>query len=405
MMRFAGRPRSTAVKAPSAPVLKSAREIELMRAAGRIVCRVHEEMRRLVRPGVKVAELGDAADAIIREAGGVAPEQVKVHTPYLGGGFGRRLDADFIPAAVSAAQKLGRPVQLIWTREDDMTHDNYRPPAHDTATAGFDADGNLIAWKLDLVGPSITARWAPAVVADAIDPFAVEAAANYPYAVPNVQVRFLRHEIGIDVGYWRSVSHATNCFVAESFMDELAHSKRADPYEYRRALLADKPLWRNVLDLAADKAGWGKAQDGVYQGIALMEGYNTYMAQVADITVRGGKIKVEKITCAVDCGQVINPSGVRANVESAVIFGLSAALWGQVDIDGGRVRQQNFDTMRILRIDEIPEIEIHIVDSERDPGGMGEPATALVAPAVANAYYAARFDRVRSLPFSALGLA
>jgi len=345
------------------------------------------------------------AQAVAASAGGVAPEQVKVHTPYLGGGFGRRLDADFIPAAVSAAQKLGRPVQLIWTREDDMTHDNYRPPAHDTATAGFDADGNLIAWKLDLVGPSITARWAPAVVADAIDPFAVEAAANYPYAVPNVQVRFLRHEIGIDVGYWRSVSHATNCFVAESFMDELAHASRNDPYQYRRGLLANQPLWRNVLDLVAAKGNWGRAPDGVYQGVALMEGYNTYMAQVADITVRGGKIRVEKITCALDCGQVINPAGVRAQVQSAVIFGLSAALWGQIDIEDGQVQQRNFDTMRVLRINEIPEIDIHIVDSDRDPGGMGEPATALVAPAIGNAYYQARFERVRSLPFSAHGLA
>ncbi|MFW2406050.1 MAG: molybdopterin cofactor-binding domain-containing protein, partial [Gammaproteobacteria bacterium] len=199
--------------------------------------------------------------------------------------------------------------------------------------------------------------------------------------------------------------HATNCFVAESFMDELANASRVDGYEYRKRLLADKPLWRNVLDLAAEKADWGNAPDGIYQGIALMEGYNTYMSQVADITVRGGKIKVEKITCAVDCGQVINPSGVRAQVESAVIFGLSAALWGQIDIAGGRVRQQNFDTMRALRINEIPEIDIHIVDSDRDPGGMGEPATALVAPAVANAYYKARFERIRSLPFSAHGLA
>jgi len=345
------------------------------------------------------------AQAVAASAAGLDPENVTIHTTFLGGGFGRRLEVDFIPAAVNAAQKVGRPVQVVWTREDDMTHDIYRPPAYDKASAGFDADGNLIAWKLDIVAPSITARWAPAVVENAIDPFAIEAAANYPYAVPNVLVRFQRHEIGIDVGYWRSVSHATNCFVAESFMDELANASRIDPYEYRKRLLADQPLWRNVLDLAAEKASWGNAPDGIYQGIALMEGYNTYMSQVADISVRGGKIKVEKITCAVDCGQVINPSGVRAQVQSAVIFGLSAALWGQIDIDGGRVRQRNFDTMRALRINEIPEIDIHIVDSDRDPGGMGEPATALVAPAVANAYYKARFERIRSLPFSAHGLA
>ncbi|MFQ5634886.1 MAG: molybdopterin cofactor-binding domain-containing protein, partial [Gammaproteobacteria bacterium] len=294
---------------------------------------------------------------------------------------------------------------VLWTREDDMTHDIYRPPAYDKASAGFDANGELTAWNLDLVGPSVTARWAPAVVEDAIDPFAIEAAANYPYAVPNVRVRFLRHEIGIDVGYWRSVSHATNCFVGESFMDELAYVSQTDPYEYRRALLGGQPRWRAVLDLAADEAGWGEAASGVYQGIAVMEGYNTYMAQVADITVRDGRIRVERITCAVDCGQVVNPDGVRAQAQGAIVFGLSAALWGQVNIEGGRVTEQNFDTMRILRIDETPRIDIHVVDSDREPGGMGEPATALVAPAVANAYYAARFDRLRSLPFSAHGLA
>ncbi len=345
------------------------------------------------------------AQAVAASAAGIAPEQVRVHTTFLGGGFGRRLEVDFIPAAVSAAQKVGRPVQLIWLREDDMTHDIYRPPAYDLLSAGFDAEGKLTAWTFDIVSPSITARWAPAVVETMIDPFAIEAAANYPYAVPNVRVRFRRHEIGIDVGYWRSVSHATNCFAAESFMDELAYATRADPYEFRRGLLADQPLWRGVLDLAAEKAGWGRAPDGVYQGIALMEGYNTYMAQVADITVRNGKIRVEKITCAVDCGQVINPEGVRAQVESGVIFGLSAALWGQINIEGGRVREQNFDSVRILRIDETPRIEVHVVDSDRDPGGMGEPATALVAPAVGNAFYKARFERVRSLPFSAHGLA
>ena len=345
------------------------------------------------------------AQAVAASAGGFALENVTIHTTFLGGGFGRRLEVDFIPAAVSAAQKLGRAVQLIWTREDDMTHDIYRPPAYDTLAAGFDTAGKLLAWSFDIVSPSITARWAPAVVADAVDPFAIEAAANYPYAVPNVRVRFRPHEIGIDVGYWRSVSHATNCFAAESFMDELAYARRQDPYRFRRELLADQPLWRNVLDLAADRGNWGKVGDGIYQGIALMEGYNTYMAQVADITVRNGKIQVQKITCAVDCGQVINPQGVRAQVQSSIIFGLSAALWGRIDIEGGEVVQTNFDTVRVLRMNEIPEIDIHIIDSDRDPGGMGEPATALVAPAVANAYYKARFERIRSLPLSSHGLA
>ena len=365
---------------------------------------VDDELHLYVPTQVQLVAQGTAA-----AAAGIAPEQVHIHTTYLGGGFGRRLEVDYIPAAVKAAQKVGRPVQLIWDREDDMTHDIYRPPARDVCSAGFDDAGTLTAWKLDLVGPSITARWAPAVVETAVDPFAVEAAANYPYAVPNVQVRFLRHEVGLDVGYWRSVSHATNCFVAESFMDEVAVKTAArqaiDPYLYRRSLLTEQPLWRNVLDLAASKAGWGQQAEGRFQGIALMEGYNTYMAQVAEVSIDDGKVKVHKITCALDCGQVINPGNVEAQAQGSIIFGLSAALWGEVNIEAGVVQERNFDTMRILRTNEIPEIDIHIVDSDRDPGGMGEPATALVAPSVCNAIFAATGQRVRSLPLSKHGFA
>jgi len=350
------------------------------------------------------------AQGVAAAAAGIAPEQVHVHTTFLGGGFGRRLEVDFIPAAVKAAQQVGRPVQLLWDRETDMTHDIYRPPAHDLCSAGFDGNGALTAWKLDLVGPSITARWAPAVVETMIDPFAIEAAANYPYAVPNVQVRFLRHEVGVDVGYWRSVSHATNCFVAESFMDEIALQVGAktgeDPFQYRRSLLKEQPLWRNVLELAANKSGWGQQVEGRFQGIALMEGYNTYMAQVAEVSVdpNTGKVTVHRITCAADCGQVINPGIVDAQIQGAIIFGLSAALWGEINIVAGAVQETNFDNMRILRIREIPEIDIQVVDSNRDPGGMGEPATALVAPAVCNAVFAATGKRLRSLPLSSHGL-
>jgi isoquinoline 1-oxidoreductase beta subunit len=237
-----------------------------------------------------------------------------------------------------------------------------------------------------------------------IDPFAIEAAANYPYEVPNVQVRFLRHEIGIDVGFWRSVSHAINCFVAESFMDELAAFKTQDAYRFRYALLDDKPRWRNVLEQAAQAAGWGKAAAGRFQGIALMEGYNTYMAQVAEVSVSAGKLAVHRITCVADCGQVVNPGIVEAQIQGSIIFGLSAALWGEINIEGGVVQEQNFDTMRILRVNEVPEIDIHVVESSLDPGGMGEPATALVAPAVCNAIYAATGQRLRSLPISKHGL-
>ena len=344
------------------------------------------------------------AQATAADAAGLPPEKVHIHTTMLGGGFGRRLEVDFIPAAVKAAQKVGKPVQVIWDREDDMTHDYYRPPAYDVCSAGFDRNGNLSAWKLDLVGPSITARWAPAVVEQMVDPFAIEAAANYPYEVPNVQVRFLQHEIGIDVGYWRSVSHATNCFVAESFMDELAALKDTDPYEFRHKLLDDKPRWRNVLERAAQKAGWGNAHGGRHLGIALMEGYNTYMAQVAEVSVTDGKLKVHRITCVTDCGQVVNPGIVEAQIQGSIIFGLSAALWGEINISGGVVQETNFDSMRILRTNEIPEIDIEVIASEADPGGMGEPGTALVAPAICNAIYAASGQRLRSLPISEHGL-
>lgn len=350
----------------------------------------------------QVQQLSQTAAA---RAAGLDPQQVRVHTTFLGGGFGRRLEVDFVPAAVEASKAVGRPVKLLWTREDDTTHDVYRPPAFDQAVGAFDANGKLVAWKLHLVGPSITARWFPAAVADAVDPFAIEAAANYPYAVPNVTVDFLRHEIGIDVGYWRSVSHALNCFVAESFMDELAYAAGKDPVEFRMSLLEHQPRYREVLRLATREAGYGMARKGRHHGVALMEGYGTYMAQVAEISLEGGKVKVHKVTCAVDCGQAVNPEIVNAQVEGATLFGLTAALWGDVNLKGGRVRQQNFDTYRLLRMNEAPRIDTFIVDSGEAPGGMGEPATALVGPAIANALYAATGRRIRSLPLARHGYA
>jgi isoquinoline 1-oxidoreductase beta subunit len=346
------------------------------------------------------------AQAAAAQAAGLPPERVHIHTTFLGGGFGRRLDSDFIAAAVESALAVGRPVKLVWTREDDTTHDVYRPPIHHRCRAAWDAHGHLTAWRFDIVGPSITARWLPAVVETQFDPFAAEAAANYPYDTPNVRVGFLRHEVGIEVGYWRSVSHATNCFSAESFIDELAHALERDPYEFRRGLLAKQtePRWLNVLERAAEAANWGQTRAGRHQGIALMEGYGTYMAQVAEVSVRGGKLEIHKITCATDCGQMINPSIVESQVQGSIVFGLSAALWGEINIAGGQVQEQNFDTIRVLRIDELPELELVTVKSEAAPGGMGEPATALVAPAVCNAIFAATGMRIRSLPLAAHGL-
>ena len=346
------------------------------------------------------------AQAAAAKASGLPPEQVFVHTTFLGGGYGRRLETDFIPAAVEVAKAVQKPVKLLWTREDDMTHDVYRPPARDPAAGAFGSDRRLNAFKLHLVSPSITSRWAPAVVANgAIDPFAVEAAENFPYQVPNIHIDYLRHEIGIDVGYWRSVSHALNCFVVESFVDELANDAREDPYVFRRNLLWNhkEPRWQSVLDIVARKAEWGKVAKGRYQGIALMSGYDTFMAQVAEVSVSGGKLKIHRITCAVDCGQIVNRNIVEAQAQGGIVFGLTAALFGEIDIEDGKVKQRNFDTYRALRINEIPEIDILLVGNDDKPGGMGEPAVALVAPAVCNAIFAATGKRIRSLPIARQG--
>ena len=342
-----------------------------------------------------------AAQAAAAAAAGLEAKQVNVHTTFLGGGFGRRLEVDVIAAAVEASKATGKPVKLLWTREDDTTHDAYRPPAFDTATAGFDREGKLIAWRLHLTGPSITARVFPgAVPTGSVDPFCVEAAANYPYDVPNVLVDWVPHEVGLNVGYWRSVSHALNCFVAESFMDELAISAGADPAAFRRALLAKQPRYLEVLDVALRRAGYDTPAEGRFRGVAVMEGYGTYMAQVAEISLVGGKVKVWKIVCAIDCGQTVNPGIVTAQVESAIVFGLSAALWGEINVQGGRVQQTNFHDYRVVRLTDMPVIETLHVESDNPPGGVGEPATALVAPAVCNAIYAATKRRLRSLPIA-----
>lgn len=340
------------------------------------------------------------AQSTAAQAAGLKPEQVNVHTTFLGGGFGRRLEVDFIPAAVEASKAVGKPVKLLWTREDDTTHDTYRPPAFDTVTAGFDRDGRLTAFRLHLVGPSVTARLFPAAVEKTIDPFAIEAAANYPYDVPNILVDYVQHEIGIDVGYVRSVSHALNCFVVESFMDELAHESKKDPVEFRMGLLAKQPRYREVLRLATQEARYGTPPKGRTHGVAVMEGYGTYMAQVAEISLEGGKVKVHRIVCAVDCGQTVNPDTVVAQVESGIVFGLTSTLWGDIDVRNGRVQQTNFDTYRLLRMHEMPRIDTYLVDSREAPGGIGEPATALVAPAICNAIHVATGRRLRSLPLA-----
>jgi isoquinoline 1-oxidoreductase beta subunit len=341
-------------------------------------------------------QVQQVAQATAATAAGLPPAQVRVHTTLIGGGFGRRLDVDFIPAAVEASKAAGVPVKVIWTREDDMTHDTYRPPAYEEVSGGLDAAGKLIAWKLHITSPSITERMFPPV--KGVDDSVIEAAVNNLYDVPNLAVSYSRQEIGIDVGYMRSVSHAPNCFVIESFMDELAAAAGKNPYDFRVQQLAKKPRQRRVLQLAAERAGWGKAPAGRYQGMALMEGYTTHLAQVAEISIVGGELKVHKIVCVVDCGQMVNPRIVESQIESGIVFGLSAALWGDVTIAGGKVSQTNFNNYRLLRNSEMPELDVHLVDSDEAPGGIGEAAVPLVAPALCNAIFAATGKRLRALP-------
>jgi isoquinoline 1-oxidoreductase subunit beta len=343
-------------------------------------------------------QVQQVAQTTAATAAGLQPAQVRVYTTLIGGGFGRRLDVDFIPAAVEASKAVGAPVKLIWTREDDMTHDTYRPPAYEEVSGGLDASGKLVAWKLHITSPSITARMFPPV--KGVDDSVIEAAVNNLYDVPNLAVSYSRQEIGIDVGYMRSVSHSPNCFVIESFMDELAAAAGKNPLDFRLQHLVKKPRQRRVLQLAAERAGWGKAPAGRFQGVALMEGYTTHLAQVAEISIVGAELKVHKIVCVVDCGQMVNPRIVESQIESGIVFGLSAALWGEVTIVGGQVQQTNFNNYRVLRNNELPELDVHLVDSDETPGGIGEAGVPLVAPALCNAIFAATGQRLRTLPIA-----
>jgi isoquinoline 1-oxidoreductase beta subunit len=342
-----------------------------------------------------------AAGGVAAGVTGLKPEQITVKTTFLGGGFGRRIDFDFIIQALEISKTIGAPVKLVWTREDDMTHDFYRPAALHHMSAALNDSGKPVALKLRLSSPSVTARMFPPVVSkEGLDPFQAEAAAS-PYDIPNQLAESVIHDTGLRVGYWRSVSHAMNSFANESFMDELAHTAGKDPVAYRMSLLEKEPRYKNVLKLAADKAGWGKPLPaGHFQGVGLMEGYGTYMAQIAEISVVNNKIKVHKVVVAADLGRMVNPNIVRQQLESSVIFGLTAVLYGEITLKDGRVQQTNFDTYQMVRMPESPKIDMIIVDSTEKPGGIGEPGTALVGATMANAVFAATGKRLRKLPLT-----
>lgn len=331
---------------------------------------------------------------------GLKPEDVSVQTTFLGGGFGRRLEYDFAVQAAQISKAVGKPVKLLWTREDDTTHDFYRPMALHRMAGGLDAAGKPVALTLQITSQSITQRLF-GLPKGTLDAFMTEAAVP-AYDIPNTAQEVVEHDSGLRVGYWRSVSHALNCFANECFIDEMAAAAGKDPYQFRMAMLGKQPRHAKVLQLVAEKSGWGKPlPKGHYRGMALMEGYDTYMAQVAEISVKDNAVKVHHVWVVTDLGRTVNPDTVNAQIQSGIAFGLSAVLGSEITLEKGRVQQTNFHDYPVLRMNDMPRIDVTLVPSTEKPGGIGEPSTALIGPAVANALFAATGKRVRTLPLSA----
>ncbi len=352
-------------------------------------------------------QMPDLYQAVAAEIAGVASDKVTLHVMKTGGSFGRRAtpDSDVIVEAVSIAKALDwrAPVKVQWTREDDMKAGRYRPMYVHTLKAGLDAQGNLIAWHNHIVGQSIM-KGTPfeGLVTNGIDVTSVEGAANIPYAIPNLRVDLTTADVGVPVLWWRAVGSTHTAYAVEAFLDELAEAAGKDAVELRLALLKDHPRHAGVLRLAAEKAGWGTpAPEGRFRGVAVADSFSTYVAQIAEVSVSGnGHLKVERVVCAVDCGTAINPDQVRAQMEGGIGFGLGAILKSQVTLTDGAVDQGNFDSYEVLRFEEMPQVEVHIVPSQAPPTGVGEPGVPPIGPAVANAVYAATKKRIRALPFS-----
>ncbi|RQR62584.1 xanthine dehydrogenase family protein molybdopterin-binding subunit [Burkholderia sp. Bp9125] len=340
-----------------------------------------------------------ALDAVQRTTG-FPREKIVVNNHLLGGGFGRRLEVDMVAQAVKVAKQVNAPVKVIWTREEDIQHDMYRPYYYDRISAGLDANGKPVAWRHRIVGSSILARFAPPAVKDGVDPDAVEVSAELPYDLPNQLVDYVRQEPRhVPTAFWRGVGPTRGTFVVESFIDELAAQTRTDPVQYRRALLGKSPRARNVLDVAAKAAGWGAPlPKGQGRGVSVMHAFGSFFSIVVDVAVDGGDVQVKRVVCAVDCGMVVNPDTIDAQVQGGIIFGITGALYGEITIENGRVMQSNFTDYRMLRIDETPPIDVHIVKSAEAPGGIGEPGTAATAAALSNAIFAATGTRLRRLP-------
>jgi isoquinoline 1-oxidoreductase subunit beta len=338
------------------------------------------------------------AQEVAAEAAGIAKEKVSIHTTLLGGGFGRRLESDFVAEAVSISKAVNAPVKVVWSREDDTKHGFYRPATYNTLSAGLDAQNRPVAWTHHIVAPPILTKFGP--LQDGIDRTLIDGATDIPYAFPNLFVDQLAVDLPIPLGFWRSVGASQNAFVVECFFDEVAAAAGRDPYELRRELLQAKPRHLRVLELAATKAGWGSPlPPGRGRGIAIAEWEPTTCAEVAEVSVAAdGTVRVHRVVCAVDCGPVVNPDTIEAQMQGGVVFGLSAALYGEITIDKGRVQQGNFNDYPVLRMPEMPVVEVHIVSSTDAQGGIGEPSVPPTAPAVCNAIFAATGKRIRSLP-------
>ena len=333
-------------------------------------------------------------------------DKVVVHNQYMGGAFGRRLDVDSVIQAARIAKHVDYPVKLIWTREEDMQHDYYRPYYYDRVSGGLNADGGITGWTHRTTGSSVMARWAPPgmKMGGKLDPDTVECSVETPYDLPVHQVEWVRSEpAALTTAWWRGVGPTHNVFIVESFIDELAAAAGKDPLVFRRGLLAKNPRALAVLNLAAEKAGWSSPMaPGVGRGIALQFAFGTYLATVLEIEVsKAGDIRLLKANAAVDCGPVVNPNTVEAQIQGGLIFGLTMALYSEITVTSGRVDQSNFHDYRMMRINEAPEIAVHIVHNpDVKIGGMGETGTAIASPALANAIYAATGRRLRRIPFA-----
>ncbi len=343
------------------------------------------------------------AQSIAAQVAGVRPEDVRIHAQFIGGGFGRRLEVDFIGQAVAIAKAMpGTPVKLIWTREDDLTHDFCRPPSLHVLSAAL-GDGKIAAFRHKLISPSITSRWAPAAVQGGLDPFMTEGLLDFTYDIPHLELRTVIQEVGVRVGYWRSVSNALNMFAIESFVDELAHAAGRDPVRFRLAMLSKQPRQRAVLEAAATASRFDGARGSGF-GVASMRCYDTHIALVARVSQADGKIRLNGLTYAVDCGIAVHPDQVIAQIQGGAVTGLINALRSKVTVKDGRIEQTNFDAFPIPRMPEVPPITVALMASGDAPGGMGEAGVPLVAPAIANAVFSLTGRRIRALPLEDAGI-